>query len=470
MQIGVSNLKYLFINSVCGIRSTGRICTDLAQQLESEGNECKIAYGRVEDVPEKFQKYAVRIGNDFDLKMHALQTRLFDTHGFGSKKATVEFLKWADEYDPDVLWLHNIHGYYINVEILFAWIKSRPDMQVKWTLHDCWAFTGHCVHFTMVKCTQWQTHCGYCSQLRRYPACYAKGNVRQNFDRKKAAFTGVKNMTLITPSKWLADLVKQSFLKEYPVKVRYNTIDTMVFKPTPSDFRERYGLQDKKVVLGVASVWEDRKGLGDFIKLAEMLDDSYAIVLVGLTEKQIKQMPKKIKGITRTNDATELAAIYTSADVFANPSVEETFGMTTAEAHACNTKSIVYQGTACEEVAAKLGSIAVPANVMALYEAITGKKCTRGGGKNTHKCSCIICIPRTNSAQELAAIYTAADIFANPTYEDNYPTVNLEAQACGTRVITYATGGARETIGGFSCHAIDIGNIEEAFQLINERS
>ena len=352
-------MKVLFINSVCGIGSTGRICTDLAQQLEAEGNEVKIAYGRKGTVPEQFQKYAVRIGTDFDCKMHAIQTRLFDTHGFGSKHATKEFLKWAEEYKPDLVWLHNLHGYYINVEMLFDWIKKHPEMQVKWTLHDCWAFTGHC---------------SYCSKLRRYPACFAMSSVSKNFERKRKAFTGVKNMTLITPSKWLADLTRQSFLKEYPVEVHYNTIDTSIFKPTPSDFRERYGLQDKIIVLGVANVWEDRKGLFDFYKLAEMLDDRYAIVLVGLSEKQIKDLPKNIKGIQRTN-----------------------------------------------------------------------------------------------SPQELAAIYTAADVFVNPTYEDNYPTVNLEAQACGTPVITYDTGGCRETIHTDSAKVAEAGNVEGLYKEITIR-
>ena len=353
-------MKVLFINSVCGIGSTGRICTDLAQQLEAEGNEVKIAYGRKGTVPEQFQKYAVRIGTDFDCKMHAIQTRLFDTHGFGSKHATKEFLKWAEEYKPDLVWLHNLHGYYINVEMLFDWIKKHPEMQVKWTLHDCWAFTGHC---------------SYCSQLRRYPACFAMSSVSKNFERKRKAFTGVKNMTLITPSKWLADLTRQSFLKEYPVEVHYNTIDTSIFKPTPSDFRERYGLQDKIIVLGVANVWEDRKGLFDFYKLAEMLDDRYVIVLVGLSEKQIKKLPKNIKGIQRTN-----------------------------------------------------------------------------------------------SPQELAAIYTAADVFVNPTYEDNYPTVNLEAQACGTRVITYDTGGCKETLHTKESTLVQTGAIQVVAEMIEEKA
>lgn len=435
-------MKILFINSVCGIGSTGRICTDLAQQLETDGNEVKIAYGRKGFVPEQFKKYAVRIGTDFDCNMHAIQTRLFDTHGFGSKRATKDFLNWAEEYKPDLLWLHNLHGYYINVEMLFDWIKKHPEMQVKWTLHDCWAFTGHCSYFTMAKCEQWKSHCSYCSQLRSYPACFAMSNVSKNFERKRKAFTGVKNMTLITPSKWLADLTRQSFLNEYPVEVHYNTINTDVFKPTSGNFRKQYNLEDKVVVLGVANIWDERKGLQDFYKLAQMLDDQYAIVLVGLSKKQIKDLPKNIKGIQRTNSPQELAAIYTAADVFVNPSVEETFGMTPVEAQACGTPSIVYEDTACEEIARQNGNTVVSQDVNALYEAITGHKFAGGV---TNKCT-IICIPRTNSPQELAAIYTTADVFANPTYEDNYPTVNLEAQACGTRVVTYDSGGCKETL------------------------
>ena len=365
------SMKVLIINSVCGIGSTGRICTDLAKKLEADGHDVKIAYGRSSTVPEQFKKYAVRIGNDFDVKIHGLESRLFDNHGLASKHATKKFLQWADEYNPDLLWLHNLHGYYINYELLFDWIKSRPQMEVKWTLHDCWAFTGHCSHFTMVKCEQWKTHCSYCPQTRRYPACYGKGRALQNFDRKREAFTGVKNMTLITPSQWLADLVKQSFLKEYSVEVHYNTVDTYVFKPTPSDFRKRHELVGKTIVLGVANVWGERKGFNDFYQLAAMLDKRYAIILVGLSEKQIKRLPQNILGIKRTN-----------------------------------------------------------------------------------------------SPQELAAIYTAADVFFNPTYEDNYPTVNLEAEACGTRVVTYDTGGCRETIHSPESVVIPVGAYQKLQDLV----
>ncbi len=352
-------MKILFINCVCGIKSTGRICTDLAQPLENQGHTVKIAYGREGFVPEKFKKYAVRIGSDWGVKLHALQTLFFDTHGFASKSATKKFLNWATEYNPDLVWLHNIHGYYINVEMLFEWIKSRPNMQVKWTLHDCWAFTGHCAYFTMANCSKWQTHCQNCPQLQRYPKSFVD-NSKQNFDRKKAAFTGVKNMTIICVSHWLENLVKQSFLKEYPIEVIYNTIDKSIFKPTPSNFRQKYGLENKKIILGVASVWTVTKGLKDFIKLAKMVDDNYKIVLVGLTDKQIKTLPQNCIGIKCTYSPQELASIYSAADLFFNPSMEETFGLTTLEALSCGTKVVVYSGTACEEVVLKYGGKIIP--------------------------------------------------------------------------------------------------------------
>ena len=368
-------MKILFINSFFNHGSTGRICVELAEKYESEGNEVKIAYGRNAIVPDKYRKYAVRIGSDLDVKLHGICTRLFDKHGFASKKATEKFLKWADKFDPDLLWLHNIHGYYINIEMLFKWIKKRPNIQVKWTLHDCWAFTGHCAFFTMAKCDKWKTHCSQCVQKRGYPGSILCDNSFNNFERKMAAFCGVKNMTLITPSNWLADLVKESFLKEYPVEVIYNEIDKNVFKPTPSDFREKYGLTDKKIVLGVASVWDKRKGQKDFFKLREMLDEHYAIVIVGLTKKQLKNLPKDILGICKTNNA-----------------------------------------------------------------------------------------------KELAAIYTAADVFVNPTYEDNYPTVNLEAQACGTQVITYDTGGCKETLNNLDSFLVEAGNIETVAKYIQKEN
>ena len=357
-------MKILMINSVCGIRSTGRICTDLADALTEKGHEVKIAYGR-ESVPEKYQKYAVRIGTDLDVKLHGIKARLFDASGFGSKKATIKFIEWVNEYDPDVIHLHNIHGYYINIEVLFNYLRTCGK-KIICTLHDCWAFTGHCTHFDFVGCDKWKTGCHDCPQLKEYPKSIFADRSKKNWEQKKALFTSVDNMVLVTPSHWLAELVKQSYLSKYHVEVIHNGIDTSVFKPTPSYFRERYGLEDKKIVLGVASTWGKRKGFDDFIKLAGMLDDSYKIVMVGLSKKQMKQIPSNILGIMRTN-------------------------------------------------------------------------CTK----------------------ELAEIYTAADVFLNLTYEDNYPTVNLEAQACGTLVITYDTGGSPEsTSNGFVTKCGDLESIK----------
>ena len=180
-------MKVLLINSVCGIGSTGKIVGALAEEYAAQGHEAVIAYGRDGNVPERYQPYAHRIGSDAHVKASALRSRLLDDHGFANRAATRDFLKWAEGYDPDLLWLHNIHGYYIHVGMLFDWIKSRPHMQVKWTLHDCWAFTGHCAYFTMAGCTRWQSGCGDCPQKNTYPASMLLDRSRANFDRKRLA-------------------------------------------------------------------------------------------------------------------------------------------------------------------------------------------------------------------------------------------------------------------------------------------
>jgi putative colanic acid biosynthesis glycosyltransferase len=363
-------MKVLQINSVCGIRSTGRICTDIADVLTKNGHECKIAYGR-ETVPERYQKYAVRIGSDFDVNMHAFKTRLFDDSGFGSKQATERLIKRVKAYDPDLIHLHNIHGYYINIEVLFNYLKTCGK-KIIWTLHDCWEFTGHCSYFTAIKCAKWKTGCFNCPQKTRYPASYLCDHSKQNWNQKKNLFTSVNNMTIVTPSNWLARLVKESFLNKYPVKVIYNGIDTDIFKPISSDFRAKYNLKNKKIILGVASVWDKRKGINDFIKLSGMLDDSYILVLVGLHKKQLKSLPRNIVGITRTNNTNELAAIYNAADVFVNPTYEDNFPTTNLEAIACETPVITYNTGGSPEalVFPELGQVMEQGNIEALANAI----------------------------------------------------------------------------------------------------
>lgn len=364
-------MKVLIINTVCGIRSTGRIVTDLADQYILNGDECRIAYGR-EIVPEKYKEIVYRIGSNWKVKYNALKARIFDNEGFNAISETKKFIEWANNYNPDILWLHNLHGYYINIELLFNWIKTRPHMEVKWTLHDCWAFTGHCAHFSYVKCDKWKSGCYLCEQTNEYPAGILFDNSSSNFFRKKRIFSGVSKMTVVTPSQWLAELVQKSFLGQYPVEVVHNTIDTRVFKPQKSSFRENYGLDKRIIVLGVASVWNERKGLKDFIDLSYDLDKEYQIVLVGLTnkEKKMHKIPNSVLCIEPINSKEELAEIYSAADIFLNLSKEETFGLTTIEALACGSYPIVYKSTACEEIVNCYGGTAVEQNSAAIIEAI----------------------------------------------------------------------------------------------------
>lgn len=346
-------MKILMINSVCGIGSTGRICTDLATELEKKGHEVKIAYGRGE-VPKQFEKYAIKIGTDTDVKIHALKARLFDKSGFGSKIATRNFIEWVKDYNPDVIHLHNVHGYYINIEILFTYLKQSRK-KIIWTLHDCWSFTGHCAFFDYVECEKWKIGCEHCLQKKEYPARIGPDMSKQNYYFKKKCFTGVRNMTLVTPSKWLADLIKESYLKEYPTIVINNGVDTSVFKPVHGDVKQKYDCQDKKIILGVAAVWDKRKGLDSFIRLSNRIDDSYKIILVGLNKMQINTLPEKIIGIERTNNVGELAELYSAADVFVNPTLEDNYPTTNLEAIACGTPVITYDTGGSPESAKMYG-------------------------------------------------------------------------------------------------------------------
>ena len=349
-------MKVLMINSVCGIRSTGRICTDIATELEKQGHEVKIAYGR-ENVPEQFQRYAVRIGNDLDVRLHGIKARLLVGSGFGSKQTTEMFVEKIREYDPDIIHLHNIHGYYINIEVLFKYLKEcgKP---IVWTLHDCWAFTGHCSHFTAVDCSRWKTGCFGCPQKQKYPSSFFLDRSKQNWERKRKIFTGLERLVCVTPSEWLAGLVRQSFLGGYDVCAIPNGVDLNLFKPTESDFRKRYGLENKKIILGVATAWSESKGIREFEQLSMMLDDSFKVVLVGITPERLSaEAAERILCISRTDSVEALAGIYTAADVFVNAGKEETMGLTTVEAMSCGTPVVVSNLTAVPEVVTPDGGI-----------------------------------------------------------------------------------------------------------------
>lgn len=353
----VALVRYVQINSVPN-GSTGSVMRRVESERLAAGDESWRMWGRGR-APENDHEF--NYGTRARVCLDALRTRLDGRAGFHSRAATRRLLEKLDDIRPDVVHLHNLHGYHVHVGMLFDWLAAH-DCRVKWTLHDCWAFTGHCAYFTYVGCDRWRDgSCGEgCPQLGTYPKTVSRSGCARSFEDKRCVFNTLPSdrMTLITPSRWLAGLVEESFLSKYPVEVRHNTIDTAVFRPTPGDFRERHGVGDRFTVLGVASPWTERKGLPDFLRLADDLDGHYAVVLVGLSKRQIKSMPA------------------------------------------------------------------------------SGPKGCR-----------VVALPRTSNSAELAEVYTAADVFFNPTREDNYPTVNLEAEACGTPVVTYNVGGCSETVG-----------------------
>ena len=360
-------MRVLQVNSVCGVGSTGRIATDIHNMLTEHGHESCIAYGRGEA---KNCDNAIRIGSDLDNYYHVALTRLCDKHGFGSKRATEEFIQRVEDYDPDIIHLHNIHGYYLNVEIFFDYIK-RSQKPVIWTLHDCWSFTGHCPHFEMVGCDKWKTECYKCPMKKEYPSSIFMDRSRTNFRRKQKAFTGIKNITLVTPSEWLASRVNESFMNEYNLQVINNGIDFNIFKPTVSNFRQENALEGKFLILGVANIWEPRKGLRHFIELARFLNEDEVIVLVGLPVKHQKGLPNNVLRIPKTSDARELVAIYTAADVFFNPTMEDTFPTTNLEALACGTPVVTFDtGGSAESTDDGSGFVVEIGNLWGVQESI----------------------------------------------------------------------------------------------------
>lgn len=360
-------MKVLQINSFFTVGGPPRIMNGIYDTLKENGFDCKIAAAREKMyAPED----SYRICSDTEVKVNALKARLFDNEGFNAVRETQRLVEYIKEYDPDIIHLHNLHGYYINIKILFDYLKEA-NKPVVWTLHDCWAMTGHCAHFVQIDCEKWKTGCCSCPQSREYPSSLLADRSPKNYAGKKSAYGGIKNMTIVAPSNWLASFVPNSMLKSFSVKAIHNGIDLNMFSYIESDILEKNNLNGKKIILGVAQNWAEKKGLEDFMKLSEILDDVYRIVLIGLTQKQLKTLPSNIFGIARTENV-----------------------------------------------------------------------------------------------QELIKWYSTASVFINFTYQDTFPTVNIEALACGTPVLTYRTGGSPEAIDDTCGWVVEQGNIEEAAKII----
>lgn len=355
-------MRLLQINSVYGYGSTGRIVKDIHYAALEEGIDSYVAYGR----GEHSDKRLIKIGSKIDLIYHGLKTRFFDQHGLSSKNATRKFIDQIKTLKPDIIHLHNIHGYYLNYPLLFEFLKS-VEIKVIWTMHDCWAYTGHCSYYSFVECNKWETHCEKCPQIKKYPKSLGYDNSYDNFETKKESFLGLKNLIIITPSHWLESELRRSFLNSYKVTTIHNGIDLDLFKPRNSNFRTRYGMESKKIILGVASVWDERKGLNTFLEISKLLKEDEVIVLVGI---ELINNPK-IVSIKRTNNINDLVDIYSSADVFLNPTLEETFGLVNVEAMACGIPVVTFDsGGSKESITSELGKVLTKPKLNEILQSI----------------------------------------------------------------------------------------------------
>lgn len=354
-------MKVLFVNSVCGYGSTGKIVERLAREVESCGGESLVCYGRYDYSGEVC---AIKITSKTENYVNAFNARLLDNDGFGLKSPTKRLIKVIEEFKPDVINLHNLHGYYLNIKVLFEYLAST-NIKIVWTFHDCWALTGHCVHFEYAKCDKYISSCYNCSQKKEYPTTLLLDNSKNNYEKKKALLGKIKkeNLIVVTPSLWLKNIVEKSILSNFEVVCINNGVDLQNFKYKQCEV--------KKTVLTVASTWTEKKGYKDVIELASRLRGEYKVVMVGVSDKQVEEL------------------------------------------------------------------------------------------KGTD----IVAIKRTSNQKELAELYRNALVFVNPTYEDNFPTTNIEALASGTPVITYKTGGSVEVIEKGNGYVVKQGNIDD---LINK--
>ncbi len=361
-------MKVLQIDVAANVGSTGKITEQIGVKVIKNNGESTIAFGRYENIS---QSSKIKIGNEIEQAQHLLLTRFFDKHGLGSINGTKIFVEKIKLLNPDIIHLHQIHGYFINIEILFKFL-AQIKKPVIWTLHDCWPFTGHCCHYARVECVKWQTGCYSCPLTKYYPQSLFYDNSKENYAIKKELFNGVKDITLVPVSDWLAGEVTKSFLKELPIHTIHNGVDIHKFQFTdPSSLVEKYLLTNKKVILGVASPWSDLKGLSAFVALSSMMESHIKIILIGLTESQIKGLPPNIIGITRLNNPNDLAMYYSLADVFVNPSIAESFGLVTVEAMACGTPVVGYNVTATPELVQKgTGYIVEKGDVNGLFQMI----------------------------------------------------------------------------------------------------
>ncbi|RAR47234.1 glycosyltransferase [Flavobacterium lacus] len=360
-------MKVLQINTTVNSGSTGRIAEDIGKVLIANGHESYIAYGRGN---QESRSSLIKIGKQNDVILHGLKTAIFDRHGFGSTDATVQLIGEIDKIGPDIVALHNLHGYYINIEVLFDYLKAK-NIPVLWTLFDCWAFTGHCSYFDDINCIKYHIQCEKCPKTKKYPASYVFDNSLKNYSDKKRIFTSLERIQFVVHSMWLKEMVGNSFLKSIKANWLPSGIDLELFRPLISDIKKKFHIEGKKVVLGCASQWSERKGLKDFISLRALLNENTIIVLIGVSKKQVALLPPEIIGIPRTESVLELVKWYNAADVFVNPTYQDNFPTTNLESLACGTPVVTYNtGGSPEAIDKNTGIIVEKGDVKGLSHAI----------------------------------------------------------------------------------------------------
>ncbi len=374
-------MKVLMINGIYGTRSSGRSMLELTNKLRAEGHEVYIAS------PQKYcdDPNFYRIGNNLDHKLHGLFSRVFGKQAYYSKCATKKLIKHIDKIQPDVIHIQVLHGNYINFNYFFKQIAKR-NISVVYVLDDCWPFTGKCSHFTSAKCYKWQSTCGNCPQLNSCNPTWFFDRTKLMLKDKKQAYESIKNLAVIAVSDWLLGEAQKSIMSSAKIMKRiYNSIDTQTFKPTPSNLREKLNLEDKFIILGVATLIEESKGLSSFIKLANQMPDNWEIVFVGGLASDVK-LPENIKWVGKTESVKELAEYYSMADVFVQMSIEETFGKVTAEALSCGTPVAVFNSTANPELAPEgCGYVVEPKDVDGMLERL---KLIEKNGKEHYAQNC----------------------------------------------------------------------------------
>lgn len=363
-------MKVLRITTEINRSSIGRSTEQIGLKVLEEGWDSYIAFGRT-DGTSKSKK--IRIGNKWSVYSHVLLTRLFDLHGCGSYFATKRFIKQLDVIKPDIIHLHDIHGYYINHKLLFDYLK-KTNIPVVWTHHDCWAYTGHCGFYSGINCTKWKTQCEHCPSYKSYPGSWFIDRSKQSYIDKKAMFTSLEHVYNVGVSQWICNELKDSFMNKYPIMRIYNGIDTDIFKPRTENIdkvRAKYHLGKGILLTAVATAWGERKGLSDYLELRKKLDKKYTLVFVGAPKELSEKLPDGIIGIPRTDNINELVDIYNASSIVMNLASAESFGKTTPEGLACGIPSIVYNCTASPElVDSKTGIVVEKGDIGGVLNAI----------------------------------------------------------------------------------------------------